>query len=164
MVPGSEITPDWRAILVGAVIAGLLCSVPVLGGWIQMPGDVEQKDPQKETPGVNAALIPFLIGMPGPFVAGYLARPNNVGGAVEGMNSVLIGGSLPIVAALAREFLMLGSMSIAWKIEFLWRGVGFYAVVALLFVPIACILGAALGWVGQFTRDVVRDGVRISWS
>lgn len=169
MVPGSEIDPDWRAILIGAAVVGVLCSLPVLGGWIEMPNATGPQEfggtvPQEEGSGIGPTLIPFLIGAPGPFVAGYLARRNNLEGAVEGLLSLPIGGVVPIIGALVQEFITLGSMSIAWKVEFLWRGVGFHAVVGLLFVPIACGLGAALGWFGQLTSDVLDGGVKIAWS
>jgi hypothetical protein len=169
MVPGSEIDPDWRAILIGAAVVGVLCSLPVLGGWIEMPNAAGAQEfggtvQEEEGPGIGATLVPFLIGAPGPFVAGSLARTNNLEGAVEGLLSVPLGGVVPVIGALVQEFLALGSMSIAWKVEFLWRGVGFHAVLGVLFVPIACGLGAALGWIGQLTRDVLNGGIKIAWS
>lgn len=165
MVPGSELNPDWRAILAGAAVIGMLCLLPVFGGWVAIPGDASaDQTVSGEEPGLSAAAIPFLIAAPGPFLAGYLARADNLEGAVEGLLSVPVGAAVPVVVAFVTEFLTLGSMGVAWKIEFLWRGVGFYAVVGLLFVPLACGLGAALGWVGRLVRDIVGGGVSIAWS
>jgi len=165
MIPGSKLDPDWRAVVVGATVVGVLCAVPVLEGWIKMPSDFGSMEAdQGEGPGFATTAMPFLIAVPGPFVAGFLARSTNLRGAVEGMLSVPIGAVLPVLVAFVDQFLALGSLALAWKIELLWRGVGFYAVATVPFIPFACILGGALGWLGKFVRDAAGTGVTVAWS
>ncbi len=165
MVPGSELDPDWRAVVVGATVLGVLCAVPVLEGWVTMPSDIGSMEAdQGEGPGFATTAMPFLIAAPGPFVAGFFARTSNLGGAIEGMLSVPVGAVLPVLVAFGDLFLALGSLSLAWKVELLWREVGFYAVAAVPFIPLACVLGSALGWLGKFIRDAAGAGVTVAWS
>lgn len=173
-VPGSEMNIDWRAVVVGGGALGVLCAVPVLAGWVVVPTPASESvsaaatapntAAETEGPSLLATAVPFAVGAPGPFIAGYLARRDNLEGAVEGMLSVPLGASIPIGAVMLDRFLLYQGMGIGMQIELLWRGVGFYAVVAVLFVPLVCALGAALGWVGRLTRDAVRGGVTVSWS
>ena len=159
MVPGSEIKIDWRAVVVGGAVLGALCAVPVLAGWLVVPTPASESvtaaasspntAAESDGPSLLATGVPFVIGAPGPFLAGYFARRDNLEGAVEGMLSVPLGAAVPVAVAMLDRFLLYQGMGIGMQIELVWRGVGFYAVLAVLFVPVVCVLGAALGWVGK---------------
>ena len=169
MVPGSGVDPDWRAIAVGAAVLGALCLVPVLEGWLQLPtaagtGPLDASAQQNDGPGIFETALPFAVGAPGAFIAGYLARTDNLAGALEGVLSVLVGAIVPVVGAMVNHFLLFEGAGVGWQIEMVWRGVGFWAVVAVPFVPLACMLGAVLGWLGALTSDAVHGGIRVSWS
>lgn len=169
MVPGSGVDPDWRAVAVGGAVLGALCLVPVLEGWLQMPtaagsGPLDASAQQNDGPGIVATGLPFVIGAPGAFLAGYLARRENLAGALEGMLSVLVGATVPLVGAMVHRFLLFDGIGVGWQIEMVWRGVGFWAVFAVPFVPLGCMLGAALGWLGMLTNDAVHGGVTLGWS
>lgn len=169
MAPGSEIDPDWRAVVAGGAVLGVLCLVPVLEGWIEIPtaaggGPLGTVGQQEGGPGIFATGLPFVLGAPGAFLAGYLARTDNLAGALEGMLSVPLGAVVPVVGAMVHRFLLFDGIGIGWQIEMVWRGVGYWAVLAVPFVPLGCMLGAALGWLGKLTNDAVHGGVSISRS
>lgn len=170
MVPGSEIEPDWRAVVAGGAVLGVLCLLPTFGGWVEMPTAAAASPTaatgttSNEGPGILETGLPFLIGAPGPFVAGYLVRTLNLGGALEGMLSVPVGVPIPVVAALVDRFLLFSDIGVGWQIEMVWRGVGAWAVMAVPFLPLACVLGAVLGWLGKLTNDAVNGGISVSWS
>ncbi|MBP1985701.1 hypothetical protein [Halolamina salifodinae] len=168
MVPGSEIDPDWRAVVAGGAVLGVLCLLPTLGGWVEMPTAAAASPTavtgttSNEGPGILETGLPFLVGAPGAFLAGYLARRKNLVGALEGMLSVPVGAPIPVVAAMIDRFLLFSGIGVGWQIEMVWRGVGAWAVIAVPFLPLACMLGGGLGWLGMLANDAVHGGITVS--
>ena len=158
-IEGDERPIDRRAVAVGALVLGTLCSLPALGLTPPSPQSVTA-----ENPGLITTHYAYLLGFPGPMIAGALARSTQFRGAVEGSLTIPLGAAVPVLVATADLLLSAGELSIVRKLDLVGQSIVPGVLTAALIVPFACLLGGALGWFGKLATDAATGGVRISWS